>query len=302
MAHIRLTGLIPPMITPMDGNRNVDEAAVAGLVEYLIAGGVDGIFALGSSGEGPLLTRAERRRLISATVKAVAGRVPVLVGALEPSAPTAIEAAQDAEELGATALVLTTPYYVVNDQAMAVRFVEAIMADTTLPIMLYNIPSATGHRFEPATVAQLAKHPRVIGLKDSSGDLASVQETLRLTRSMANFTVLMGAERLCTAALQMGAHGLVSGLGNVAPALLKQLYVAATTGDIAEATRCQDQVEALWHLHSPGHWLSNLKTAVSELGFGSGLAVDPILPAAPEQCEKIRTLLGQAGLLPLSRA
>lgn len=284
------------MITPLNPERRVDEAAVAGLVNYLIQGGVDGIFVLGSSGEGPLLTRSERRRLLQYTADAVAGRVPILAGALEPSVDRAVEAACDAEEMGASVVVLTTPYYVVSDQSMHVRFVEAILERTSLPVMLYNIPSATGHRFEPETVAYLAQNPRIVGLKDSSGDLASVQEILRLTRDL-DFSVFQGAERLCALSLLAGVDGLVPGLGNVAPALFKQLLLAARRGDAAEAFRCQDQVERLWHLHVPGHWLVNLKTAVAELGFGSGLAVDPLLPAEAAQREKIRTLLRDAGLL-----
>ncbi|HYG60080.1 MAG TPA: dihydrodipicolinate synthase family protein [Symbiobacteriaceae bacterium] len=298
MKPLQLTGVIPPMITPLDASRKVDAGAVTRLGTRLIDQGADGLFVLGSSGEGPLLRRQERRDVVRAAAEACRGRAPLLAGALEASTGRTIEAAQDAAELGADALVLTTPYYVLNDQAMAIRHVEAVLAATDLPVMLYNIPSATGgYRFEPETVLHLAAHPRIIGLKDSSGDLAAVQQTLRLTRHL-DFAVFQGAERLCAITLTMGAHGLVPGLGNVAPALLKRLYLAARAGDLATAMHCQDQVEALWHLHAPGHWLTNLKAAVGELGYGSGLALEPIPPASPDQLHKIRRLLAEADLVP----
>jgi len=268
--RLALSGLIPPMITPLTPGGEVDRTAIARLVAYLVDGGVDGLFVLGSSGEGPWLTARQAEQVVAATVSAVAGRVPVLAGILEPSTPRTLEAARVAEAAGADALVVTSPYYFAVDAASQLRHVEAIAAATALPLVLYNIPQLTHNPFALETVRGMLAIETVVGIKDSAGDDALFDQLLALRATRPDFRVLQGAERSTARAVLAGADGLVPGLGNLAPGLFAGLRAAARAGDAERALALQARVDALWQLHGHGFWLACLKHAASVLGFGSG--------------------------------
>ena len=293
---LSLSGVIPPMITPLTPTGEVDGAAIRRLVSYLIAGGVSGIFVLGTSGEGPWLAPAQARAVIEAAVEAGAGRVPVLAGVLEPSTVRALEAVAVAEAAGADALVVTSPYYFEVDGAAQVRHVEAVAAATSLPLVLYNIPATTHNPLAPETARRLLEVETVVGIKESSGDWALFEQLLALRAARPGWSVLQGAERSAARAVLAGADGLVPGLGNLAPALFAGL-TAAAGGSHAAALDLQARVDALWHLHTHGFWLACLKYAASLLGFGSGAVSGNAAVLAPEAHAAIRRLVEQQGLV-----
>jgi 4-hydroxy-tetrahydrodipicolinate synthase len=252
------------MITPLTAAGDVDQEGLAAHVDRLIAAGVNGLFVLGTSGEGPLLGSVHCRQVIRAAVEASAGRVPVLAGALEPSAVRAIEAALVAAECGANAVVATTPYYFEADDSGIRDHLLRVADNSPLPVVLYNIPSKTHHILTTETVADLANHPNVTGIKDSHGDWAAFERLLALRR--ADFTVLQGAEHLSARSMLAGGDGLVPGLSNVAPGLFAAIIRAARAGHDGEALALQAKADTLGTLHTYGHWLACLKYAASRIG------------------------------------
>src|SRR5712692_1750480 len=189
-----LTGVVPPLISPLDGAGRVDEGAIAALVEYVLAGGSSGLFVLGGCGEGAWLTPGQRGMVVRAMARAAAGRVPVLAGVMLPATGPAVEAARQAAGEGADAVVVGSPYYFDVDGAAHHRHVEAVLEAVALPGLLYNIPQCTHHTLAPATVAALARDRRILGIKDSAGDFHAFQQFLAVKRERPDFRVLQGNE------------------------------------------------------------------------------------------------------------
>jgi len=267
-----LGGVVTPLITPLRDGGAVDEQALGRLASLLLDAGVAGLFVLGSSGEGPWLTPAERACVIRVAVAAAAGRVPVLVGVLEPSAARVVEAVEQAAEFGADAAVVTTPYYFEADDDAQHDHFAAVAARSALPLIVYNIPKMTHNVVAPSTVRRLLVSANVIGIKDSAGAAEAFAGFLALKAERPDFRVFQGAERQSARALREGADGLVPGLSNVAPELFVQLSARVSEGAHEAAERLQDDVAALWELHTHGFWLECLKFAVSVLGIGNGAA------------------------------
>jgi 4-hydroxy-tetrahydrodipicolinate synthase len=270
IATLNLSGVIPPMITPLTATRELDTDGLEGLVHHLIEGGVSGLFVLGSSGEGPWLTLAQQRRVIEETVRVVAGRVPVLAGVLEPSTTRVLEAVEQAEAAGAAAVVVASPYYFTADDAAQFHHFKTIVNASSLPVVLYNIPGMTHNPISAATVQRLLDIDTIIGIKDSSGDSAGFAELMDLKKLRPDFRILQGAETKAAEALLAGADGLVSGLANLAPEVFARMVRANAEGDLATVAACQEKVLALWELHTHGFWLECLKYAASLQGFGNG--------------------------------
>jgi 4-hydroxy-tetrahydrodipicolinate synthase len=295
-----LSGVVPPLISPLDHAREPDAAAMAVLVEHVLAGGCSGLFVLGGCGEGAWLTREQRGAVIRAAVRAAAGRAPVLAGCMLPGGAPTLEAVRQAADEGADAIVAGSPYYFGVDEETQRRHLEAVLNAADLPLLLYNIPQSTQHRLSPDLVANLAHERRVLGIKDSAGDFRVFQQLLATKRRRADFKVLQGEESLAAASLLQGADGLVPGLANVMPALLGSLLAAAKAGAAAEATRLQEQVNDLRTLHTHGHWLAALKAACAAIGIGNGVPAAPLVAVTAEQRQAIVSVLRRhgAGVLP----
>jgi 4-hydroxy-tetrahydrodipicolinate synthase len=270
---------------------------MAGLVEHILGGGGAGLFVLGGCGEGAWLTPEQRSGVVRAAVAAAGSRAPVLAGVMLPATGPAAEAARRAAGDGADAIVAGSPYYVQVDAGAQRRHVEALLAATDLPVLLYNIPPATHHVLTPETVAALAVDPRVLGIKDSAGDLAAFAGFLEVKARRPDFRVLQGSERVMTDSLLLGGDGLVPGLGNVAPALFVALLDAVRQGDEPAARRLQAQIDDLGTLHAAGHWLPALKSACARIGFGNGRPAPPLeaLDAAGAAC--VAAIVGRAAVL-----
>lgn len=171
------------------------------------------------------------------------------------------------------------------------------MEATRLPVLLYNIPQATHRTLSPETVETLARDRRVLGIKDSAGDLDALQRFLAIRRGQPTFRVLQGSEHLAAASLLQGADGLVPGLGNVAPALFVALRDAARRGDAAACARLQEKIEDLATLHEHGHWLPALKAACALLGIGTGVPAAPLVRVSGTERRAIAAILRRRGLL-----
>lgn len=269
-SKLTLSGVIPPMIAPLTTNGVIDEAGVSKLVEHMLSSGCSGVFVLGSSGEGPWLSAKQRHTLIQQTVKAAAGRAPVLAGALEPGTERTLEALPVIEDAGADAVVLASPYYFGADASVQLEYFERVAAASNLPVVLYNIPSMTHNPIAVDTVREAIQFDNVIALKDSAGNMDDFTAFLELRADNPDFRVFQGAEKLAAESMIAGADGIVPGLGNIAPQWFVQIYEAVRAGNTDEARRIQSQVDELWTLHGHDYWLVCLKYAASLLGFGSG--------------------------------
>jgi len=244
MSQRRFHGVVPPTITALDTDENLDRAGMARLVEHQISGGVHGIFVLGTNGEGPCLRDAVRKGVCEVAVETARGRVPVIAGVLQPSTARIIEDVKLLEGTGIEAVVVTTPYYFsgYNDDELVTHY-RRIADATDLPILVYNIPQNTKAPVKAAALLKIAEDPRIIGVKDSSGDWTEVQRII-LERPREDFVILQGNQQMAAISLVMGADGLVPGFANVHPRLLADLYAAVQRGAIAEAFAIQKQVDA----------------------------------------------------------
>lgn len=294
-----LTGIIPPMLTPLLDARTLDGAGTERLVEHVLDGGVHGLFILGTTGEGPSLGYALRRELIAKVCDQVTSRVPVLVGITDTAFTEAVDLAHHAAERGASAVVVAPPPYFAANQRELLAYFSRLAGEIELPMMLYNMPVHTKVSISPATVAAAAEIEGVCGLKDSSGNLTYFHQVQRLLRDRPDFTLLLGPEELLAASVLMGGHGGVNGGANLFPALYVSLFEAARTGDLIGVRRLQQQVmEVSTQLYSVGNsslsLVQGLKAALHRKGICAEALAEPYKPLATDEREE---LLGRAAAL-----
>jgi 4-hydroxy-tetrahydrodipicolinate synthase len=237
-----LRGIIPPIVTPLTDQDQLDLAGMERLLERLIRGGVHGIFALGTTGEAPYLTHGLRHQVVEFVCDQVAGRVPVLVGITDTSFTEALELADHAFAAGASGVVTAPPNYLPLSQSELSDYVRLLAERLRLHLLLYNMPGCVRTSFDLETVRELSGVERVVGLKDSSGDLHYLRAAIAAVRARPDFSVLIGPEEMLADALAAGAHGGVSGGANMFPELYVSLYEAAVAGRQGEVDRCRDLV------------------------------------------------------------
>ena len=296
-----LCGIIPPMITPLADHDQLDYSGLERLVDHIVAGGVHGLFILGTTGEGPSLGYRLRCELIDRVGERLAGRVPLLVGVTDTAFTESVNLAEQAADAGAAAVVLSTPYYFPAGQPELIEYVEHIARAMPLPIFLYNMPSHTKLNFELDSLRRLFELPEVLGLKDSSGDMTYVHRVLRLISGRPDLSLLIGPEALMAEAVLMGAHGGVSGGANLAPRLFVELYEAAAAGDLARVRRVQARVMELDATiyrvgrHSSA-FLKGVKCALACLGICEDGMAEPFQRFGPAERSRVREYLEQLNL------
>src|SRR5689334_12064345 len=208
----RVQGIVPPLVTPFADDGSVDTHGLSQLVEYQIAGGVHGLFVLGSSGEVASLDNHERATVVRTVVNVAHGRVPVMVGVTDTALDRTCGSVDMARELGADAVVVPpTSYYWSNQQELLQLF-RAIYAKSALPIIAYNVPVLVKVALEADTLVQLAREGTICAVKDSSADLSVSREMLMQLREVPEVSVLTGLEFVADLAIAMGMHGAVPGL------------------------------------------------------------------------------------------
>ncbi len=283
----QLTGVVVPMITPLTEDERLDRASVQRMVNFLIHGGVHGLFVLGSIGEGALLDPSIRHELVEVTVEATAGRVPVIAGVLEPSTNRVVNEVRALAGRGLSGYVATTPYYFSGySNGDLYRHFSLIAEAADRPILLYNIPQNTKVTLDADLVLRLAETPNIVGIKDSSGDWAQVQ-TILLNRS-PGFAVLQGNQSLSAISLLFGAEGLVPGHANVWPGLLVGLVAAARRGDTAAAMSDQARLDTLIRLRGRAT-VHTFKVIAKALGL---IACDHVASPQPQMNdEEVQTLI-----------
>jgi 4-hydroxy-tetrahydrodipicolinate synthase len=295
-----LCGIFPPMVTPLLDRDTLDVPGLERLIEYILAGGVHGLFILGTTGEAPSLSYRLRRELIERTCRQVAGRVPVLVGITDTAFVESVALARHAAQSGAETLVLAPPYYFPAGQPELVAYVERLVAELPLPLMLYNMPAMTKVAYAPKTIRRLLRVDRIVGVKDSSGDLAYFDELLAIARERPDWSVLIGPEELLAEAVARGAQGGVNGGANLSPRLFVDLYEAARRGETDRVAEIQEKVVRLGRIYQVGRHASagikGLKCALSLLDICGEVMAEPFQPFEEPQRATIHQLVEELSL------
>ena len=288
-------GSLVALITPMRADGAVDEEAFARFVDWQIKEGTHGIVPVGTTGESPTLSHGEHRRVVEIAIEVAAGRVPVIAGAGSNSTSEAIELTRHAQQAGADAALVVTPYYNKPTQEGLFLHYAAIADSCDLPIIIYNIPGRSVVDMSVETMARLAKHKNIVGVKDATANLTRPLHTTRACG--ADFLQLSGEDHTAVAYLASGGHGCISVSGNIAPRLLSEMHTAWQEGRTADAMAIQTRLvplhDAMFCETSPGP----VKYAASLLGHGTAHCRLPMAPIAEASKARVRAALTEVGLL-----
>ncbi|MCG0288437.1 dihydrodipicolinate synthase family protein [Streptomyces sp. PSAA01] len=306
-----LTGVVPPLCTPLTPAGEVDTASLSALAERLIDAGVSALFALGSSGEAAYLSDRNRVTALEAVIETVDGRVPVLAGAIDMTTARVLDHARTAAELGADAVVATAPFYTRTHPLEIADHFRRLRDGVDVPLFAYDIPVSVHSKLTPSILLPLAVDATLAGVKDSSGDDGALRRMLVEVRRRGlkdTFTVLTGSELSVDGALLAGAHGVVPGLANVDPAGYVRLYEHARAGRWEQAAAEQDRLAALFAITDAGDLalmggssagLGGFKAALRLLGvIECADTAAPQVPLGEAAVKTVRQLLEEGGLLP----
>ena len=289
------------MITPLSGQDALDAPGLERLIEHILSGGVHGLFILGTTGEGPSLSYRLRRELIDRTCRQVGQRVPVLVGVTDTSFVETIALSRHAADAGAAAVVLAPPYYLPGAQSELLEYLDHLTPELPLPLFLYNMPALTKVSFEVETVRRAMDNPRIVGLKDSSGNMTYFHRVAGLLKQRPDWTLLMGPEELLPDAVLAGGHGGVNGGANLWPRLYVDLHQAARAGDAVRVRELHAQVMRISNnLYRIGRHSSaiikGLKCALALLGVCDDFLAEPFHRFREPEREKVKRLLSELGM------
>jgi 4-hydroxy-tetrahydrodipicolinate synthase len=290
-------GLVVPIVTPFTADgEHVDPSALRALVQFLIRSQVHALITCGTTGEGALLRNEERQRITEVAVEAAAGQVPVLAQTGATTTAETIALTRQAQACGADAATVVTPYYFrLSNAALVAHYAALAEAVPDFPIFLYNIPQNTGNNLSPPVVAEIARRcPNVVGIKDSSGNLAQLAEDrVEVPR---RFYTLVGSDRLILAAMANGADGAVAGNANAVPEPFVALFEAISAGDWGKARQAQEQITFVARILGDGGDLSLFKGVIKRRGLPVGPVRRPLLTAPEAEVDARMRELKAAGL------
>jgi dihydrodipicolinate synthase/N-acetylneuraminate lyase len=288
-----LTGIIPPMVTPLRARDELDVPGLENLVEHILAGGVSGVFILGTTGEGPSLSYRLRREFVDRVCRQMKRRVPVLVGITDTAFVESVNLARHAADCGADAVVAAPPYYMPEGQPELQEWLDHLVPELPLPLFLYNMPPLTKVAYELETVRRALDNSRIIGFKDSSGDLNYFQSITALLKQRPDWSVLIGPEEKLLESLKLGGHGGVCGGANLFPKLYVRLCQRFRSGDIAGAEALQKQIQrvsgSLYRVGKhPSAVIKGIKCSITCLGICDDFMAEPFHRFRTEERERIR--------------
>lgn len=287
------------MVTPLDERRRLDKTGVKNMVRHLVDGGVDGIFLLGTTGEGPHLSYAIRRDLVKETCRLVKGKVPVLVGITETDLEDALAFAKDCKAFGASGVVAAPPYYFKLTQSECVAWFTELADRSPLPVVVYDMPAHTDTVIEPATIAKLAAHRNIVAMKDSSSIIALFNKfRIALEPFKDKFSLFMGPDEAMGEAVLLGADGGVCTGANLWPRAFKEMYLAAKAGDVEKVRKLQRfTTMSSYLLYGLGAeqigFLKGVKAALAEMGLIKNVLAAPFAPFKGSELKPIRAALAK---------
>ena len=292
-----LCGIIPPLVTPLKDNETLDIESLERLIEHLIAGGVHGLFILGTTGEEQSLSYSVRQQMIRESARINRGRLPLLACITDTSIVESIRLAHVAADSGADGVVSAPPYYFATGQPELAQFYEELVPQLPLPVFLYNMPSHVKVSFAPDTVLRIAQNPQVAGFKDSSANAVYFQSVMYKMKCRPDFAMLVGPEEITGECVLMGAHGGINGGANMFPRLYVGMYEAAKSHDIERVNQLQQTIMQIsTSIYTVGRhgssYLKGLKCALQQLGIiNDDFVASPFYKFEAPEREKIRQAL-----------
>ena len=285
-----LSGVLSALVTPFDGEGAVDESALRRVVDRNIDGGVHGVVACGSTGEFTTLSGAERRLVVETVIDQTTGRVPVVAQTGAQSTAQAVELSRHAEKAGASVLMVVTPYYEPLSIEETKLYLRTVADSVSIPVMLYNLPVATGVNMTPELVGELASEVENIQyVKDTTGDLAQAGKLIHHYGDVVS--TFVGWDAMLLAALTEGAAGVMAGTANAFPAELVSIHAAIAAGDLDRARSEWDQLYPLLDAIMSAPFVSAVKTAVNAMGLEVGQPRLPLLPVDADTTSVIARLV-----------
>lgn len=287
-------GSCTAIVTPFTHDDAIDYPRFEALIEWQIASGTKALVVLGTTGETPTITDEEQYQIMKFAIQRVNHRVPVIIGTGSNATAKAIKHTQMAQSLGADAALIVNPYYNKSSQAGIIKHYEAILAATDIPIVLYNVPSRTGANLSPALVAKLKVHPRIVGIKQATSDLAELVEMAMLVDD--GFKLFCGNDDMISAYMSLGASGVISVVSNILPEAVAQLCETQLQGDLSGARSLQFQlkplIDALFMVTNP----IPVKAALALMGKIEGHLRLPLYPLDTAQNDQLRQALHRYGV------
>ena len=292
--HPIFKGAATALVTPLNAE-GVDYANFGRLIDWQIAEGIDALVIAGTTGEGSTLSDEEHRAVLKFAAERIAGRVPMIAGTGSNDTAYAISLTKYACDVGADAMLVVTPYYNKATQKGLIQMYRAIADASTKPLILYNVPSRTGVGIEPATYAELAKHERIVAIKEANGNISKIVETAALVGDKLD--IYSGNDDQIVPILAMGGMGIISVLSNVMPAKTVEICDRWFSGDIAGSAALQCEllplINALFSEVNP----IPVKAAMSAMGWGENYVRLPLTPMEEAHAEKLYALMRQQGLI-----
>ena len=267
MKNTIFTGMATAIVTPMHTDGSIDYEALGRFVEFQIGSGINGLVVMGTTGENATIEPEDQKKVIAYTVEKVAGRVPVIAGTGTNNTEHVLHNTRNACQVGADAILVVTPYYNKATQNGLITHFTAVADESTLPVILYNVPGRTGCNLLPKTVAKLSEHPNIAAIKEAAGSLAQMIEIMHLCGDKID--VYSGEDGLTVPMMAMGAKGTISVLSNVAPRQSVAMTDACLRGDYAAAAKMQcDLLPLINALFSEVNPIP-AKAATAAMGFGA---------------------------------
>jgi 4-hydroxy-tetrahydrodipicolinate synthase len=292
-----LHGIIPPVVTPFRDDESLDLPRLKSHIDHLLAASVHGIFVLGTTGEFYSLSESEKQEVAATAVAHAGGRVPVYVGTGAETTGEAVRLSKMAAREGAAGVSVITQYFLKPTQAELLDHFRRVADTGGVPVVLYNNPSTcAGLTIEPDTVAKLAEHPHIVGIKDSSGDLQNTIELVKRT-DPAKFSVLVGRDTLILAGLMFGTKGAIPATCNLAAKLCVGIYESFRGGEVSAARAFQDRLAPVRMALSLGTGNGAVKEGLALMGQSCGPNRAPIGPLSDASRAKLRQVMAAAGLV-----
>ena len=293
-----LTGIIPPLVTPLSGRDTLDVAGLERVVEHVVAGGVTGLFLLGTTGEGPSLSNRLRCQLVERVSLQVNGRVRLLVSITDTAFVESLNMARHAADSGADAVVVAPPYYMPEGQPELREYLGHLLPELPLPLFLYNMPPLTKVSYELETVRWAMDQPGIAGMKDSSGSMSYFNRVREAGAGRPDWTLLVGPEELLAESVLLGGHGGVCGGANMFPRLYVELCAAAQRSDVARVRELHSLVmrvsERIYQVgRHPSAVIKGIKCALNCLGLCDDFMAEPFHRFREPERERLRTAVGE---------
>jgi 4-hydroxy-tetrahydrodipicolinate synthase len=290
-----LEGIIAPMATALTQDERIDAKSTRKLVDFLIDGGIDGLFPLGTSGEFALLDRSERKIVVETVVDQTNGRVPVLAGVSDPSLENVLTFAKDAEDAGADAIVATPPYYYSTSEDGLFNHFETIAQKSSLPLVVYNIPEWTHLFVPPDVVRRLAEKQLITGMKYTEYNLLNLLRFLKVAGKQ--ISIFTGSDAMTFTNLEFGGSGGVIGVANVAPKFSSAVFDEFKRGNLEAARLAQSKLLPIIEAISVGRFPAGLKEAMRMVGMPVGNVKSPLQRLSDHEQKSVAGFLRESGLL-----